>query len=103
MDEYILPPRSGIVVTHYLTVADVDRASAFYVRVFAAEVQQRGNPTVLKLANAWLILNIGGGPTDDKPGISLETPKEDGMASAFLNIRVADIAHYHELWQRRGA
>jgi len=27
----------------------------------------------MKLANSWLILNVGGGPTDDKPTVTLTT------------------------------
>jgi hypothetical protein len=27
------------------------------------------------LANSWIIINVGGGPTDDKPTVILETPR----------------------------
>jgi hypothetical protein len=38
----------------------------------------------LKAANSWLILNVDGGPADDKPAVTLAPP--------VLNIRVADMA-----------
>jgi hypothetical protein len=49
------------------------------------------DPVIMKVANSWLILNEGGGPTDDKPTVTLETPPDPDRSSAFLNIRVADI------------
>jgi hypothetical protein len=54
-------------------------------------VQER-DPVILKLANSWLILNVGGGPTDDKPTVTLTTPQDPDQMSAFINLRVADIA-----------
>jgi catechol 2,3-dioxygenase-like lactoylglutathione lyase family enzyme len=57
----------------------------------------------MKLANSWLILNVGGGPTDDKPTVTLATPADPYRASAFLNIRVADIGAAYAEWTARGA
>lgn len=48
-------------------------------------------PTVIKLANTWIIINPGGGPTDAKPDVVLDVPAEPNAVSAFLNLRVADI------------
>ena len=50
------------------------------------------DPVIMKVANSWLILNVGGGPTADKPTVTLTTPPDPDRTSAFLNIRVADIA-----------
>src|SRR5262249_46047241 len=49
------------------------------------------SPAIMRVANSWLILNEGGGPTDDKPDVVLETPPDPHRTSAFLNIRVADM------------
>jgi len=57
----------------------------------------------MKGANSWLILNVGGGPTDDKPTVTLTTPANPDQTSAFLNIRVADIARIYEEWSAKGA
>ncbi|HEY1640174.1 MAG TPA: VOC family protein [Streptosporangiaceae bacterium] len=96
-------PASGFVLTHFLVVADQDRSRDFYVNVFGATVVAERDPVVLKLANSWLILNVGGGPTDDKPGVTLTTPPDLARTSAFLNIRVADIAAVYAQWSARGA
>ena len=49
------------------------------------------NPCYIKLANTWIILNSGGGPTPDKPEVILETPSDLNRVNSFLNLRVADI------------
>jgi hypothetical protein len=48
-------------------------------------------PAIVALANSWIIINTGGGPTDDKPTVMLEAPTDPDRVSAFLTIRVADI------------
>jgi hypothetical protein len=59
-------------------------------------------PTNVALANSFIVINAGGGPTDDKPTVTtLETPNDHDRTSSFLNIRVTDIhAVYAE--ERRG-
>jgi catechol 2,3-dioxygenase-like lactoylglutathione lyase family enzyme len=57
----------------------------------------------MKIANSWLILNVGGGPTDDKPTVTLTPPTDPDHASAFLNIRVADIRAAYADWSAKGA
>ena len=96
-------PETGFVVTHYLVVSDQDRSRDFYQSVFGAKVVLERDPVILRLANSWLILNVGGGPTDDKPTVTLTTPSDPGQTSAFLNIRVADIAAAYTEWSARGA
>ena len=96
-------PREGFVITHFLVVSDQDRSRDFYRDVFGAKVVMERDPVIMKIANSWLILNVGGGPTDDKPTVTLEPPADPGRASAFLNIRVADIAAAYAEWSARGA
>ena len=62
-----------------------------------------GEPTIIKLANSWIIVNVGGGPTDDKPQVTLAPPSDLNNVSSFLNIRVADIAAKYEEWRSKGA
>jgi hypothetical protein len=50
-----------------------------------------------------IIINVGGGPTDDKPTVVLEAPPDPDRTSSFLNIRVADIQSVYEEWSERGA
>jgi lactoylglutathione lyase len=96
-------PQSGFVVTHFLVVSDQDRSRDFYRSVFGATVLLDRDPVIMRLANSWLILNVGGGPTDDKPTVTLATPEDPDRASAFLNLRVADIAAAYAEWSAKGA
>ena len=102
-EDYQLPPKEGFILTHFLTVADVKRSAEFYVRIFGGTIVRSGEPTIIQLANSWLIVNVGGGPTDDKPTVTLRPPQNPNEVSSFLNIRVADIRASYEQWRRRGA
>jgi predicted enzyme related to lactoylglutathione lyase len=102
---YEMPPREGISIAHFLTVSDVERSARFYERVFDAQILTLGDgnaPAYLLLANIWMILNIGGGPTVDKPTVTLSVPDPDHINS-FLNFRVADIQACFARWKSRGA
>jgi lactoylglutathione lyase len=101
--DYNLPPKEGFVFTHFLTVEDVKTSAEFYLRVFGGNVISSGEPTIIQIANSWLVLNLGGGPTDDKPTISLHTPENLNEFSSFMNIRVVDIQTYYEDWRKKGA
>lgn len=96
-------PHHGLLVTHFLTVSDVARSRAFYADIFGGRVVQAENPGVVQLANTWIIMNPGGGPTPDKPAITLRPPERDDTVSAFLNIRVADIAAFYDDARTKGA
>jgi hypothetical protein len=48
-------------------------------------------------------ISTGGGPTDDKPTVTLKAPSDPDRVSSFLNIRVADIHAAYEEWSSRGA
>lgn len=96
-------PETGFVVAHFITVSDVKRSARFYTEVLGGEVVLEGEPTVVRLANTWMILNVGGGPTDDKPDVVLHPPTNSREVSSFLNIRVADIESSYREWKRKGA
>jgi putative intracellular protease/amidase/catechol 2,3-dioxygenase-like lactoylglutathione lyase family enzyme len=102
---YEMPPREGISIAHFLTVADIDRSLNYYEKVFGARILSRGDgnaPGYLQLANIWMIMNLGGGPTRDKPTVMLSVPDPNHINS-FMNFRVADIQACYELWKSRGA
>lgn len=96
-------PRQGLLVTHFLTVRDVERSRRFYADVFGGEVVMEENPAIVKVANSWIIMNPGGGPTPDKPGVTLEVPQSTERVSSFLNVRVADMAAFHAGAVAKGA
>ena len=96
-------PAHGIVLTHFIVSDDVERSSRFYTEVLGGETVRVGEPTYVALANSWIIINVGGGPTADKPTVTLETPTNLDRTSSFLNIRVADIHAVYADWSARGA
>ncbi len=96
-------PEEGIALTHFIVSDDVERSRRFYAEVLGGETVRVGEPSVVALANSWIIINVGGGPTDDKPTVTLETPPDPDRVSSFLNIRVADIQAVYAEWSSRGA
>jgi lactoylglutathione lyase len=95
-------PTEGLVITQFLVVSDQDRSRDFYQTLFDGTVVLERDPVILKVANTWLILNEGGGPTDDKPTVTLTTPPDPDRSSGFLNVRVADIGKVYEDWSAKG-
>src|ERR1700689_2360147 len=103
---YQMPPQAGFTIAPFLTVADIERSALFYETVFGGRVLSRGDssgaPGYIQIANIWLIVNVGGGPTPDKPSVTLSVPDPDSVSS-FMILRVADIQASYELWRSRGA
>ena len=95
-------PKHGFVLTHFLVVSNQDRSREFYRMLFDGEVILERDPVILKVANTWLILNVGGGTTDDKPEVTLTTPSDPNRTSAFINVRVADIRQAYKDWSAQG-
>ncbi len=97
------PSTEGIVLTHFIVSDDVERSRRFYTEVLGGRVVFSGEPTYVELSNSWIIINVGGGPTDDKPAVTLQTPRDLDRVSSFLNIRVKDIEAVYAEWSARGA
>ena len=96
-------PTEGIAITHFIVTQDVKRSRRFYTEVLGGEAVLEGELSIVALANGWVTIGLCGGPTDDKPGVTLETPSDRNRVSGFLNIRVADIAAVYQEWTSRGA
>ena len=113
-------PAQGLVLTHFLTVRDVAVSRRFYADIFGGEVVLEENPAIVKVSNSWVIMNPGGGPTPDKPDVTLVPPDRKGAdtadtadagdtgdtadtVSAFMNVRVADIAAFYADATDKGA
>ncbi|NJP45405.1 VOC family protein [Actinacidiphila epipremni] len=96
-------PQEGALVALFLTVRDVARSRRFYSEVLGGEVVLEENPCTVKLGNSWIIMNPGGGPTPDKPDVTLVAPDDPRTASAFMNLRVADIDASYAEWTAKGA
>ena len=103
-DRQDLPaPEQGLILTHFLTVRDVARSRAFYADILGGRVVLEENPAIIKVANSWIIMNPGGGPTPDKPDVTLAPPKDGDPISSFLNVRVADIGSFYADARAKGA
>jgi hypothetical protein len=96
-------PEEGILVTLFITVRSVARSRDFYSRVLGGTVVLDENPCIVRLSNSWIIMNPGGPPTPDKPGISVVDYQPGDTTSIFLNLRVADIRACYEAWKEKGA
>jgi predicted enzyme related to lactoylglutathione lyase len=112
---YEMPPQEGFTVAYFLTVADIERSARFYETVFGGRILSRGPPGYIQIANTWLIVNVGGGPTPDKPTVTLSVPAgavarvvgiEGGVVSEVINLESSGVRapdrrprhdqHYHE-------
>ena len=97
-------PTEGIAITHFIVSSDVVRSRRFYTEVLGGEAVLEGDFfSIVALANGWVTISVAGGPTDDKPTVTLEPPADLDHVSSFLNIRVADIGAVYKLWSGRGA
>jgi catechol 2,3-dioxygenase-like lactoylglutathione lyase family enzyme len=96
-------PTEGILLTYFIVSRDVERSRRFYTDVLGGEAVLEGEPSIVALANGWVTISVGGGPTDDKPGVTLAPPSDSAPVSSFLNVRVADIGAVYKEWSARGA
>ena len=96
-------PEDGFLVTMFITVRKVARSRDFYSRVLGGTIVMDENPCIVKLSNSWIIMNPGGPPTPDKPGISVVDYQPGNTTSIFINLRVADIQACYEAWKAKGA
>ena len=92
-------------LTHMLVVSDPPVSRDWYVEVLDASVygEYGGTSVVLELLGNWLLLVSGGGPTEDKPGVTLAPPAGPDQVSTQLIFRVDDCRATYELLRERGA
>lgn len=97
-------PKEGMAITQLIVSRDVERSRRFYTEVLGGEAVLSGNEfSIVALANGWVTISVGGGPTEDKPNVTLVPPSDMNHASSFLNLRVANIDAAYKLWSSRGA
>jgi catechol 2,3-dioxygenase-like lactoylglutathione lyase family enzyme len=63
-------------MTTLLVVSDIEQSRDFYRDVPGADVYREygGISCALDFRTAWLLLAAGGGPTEDKPGVTCAPP-----------------------------
>ena len=81
------------------------RSRHFYVDVLGASVYREygGTSCVLRFLGNWLLLVTGGGPSDDKPSVTMAPPADPDRVSGELTIRVPDCQGAYETLVARGA
>jgi len=98
-------PNDATDLTRLLVVSDLDRSSAWYRDVLGAEIvgEYGGTSAVVRFVGSWLLLVTGGGPTADKPTVTMAPPAEPDAASAELIVAVPDCRAAHDELAARGA
>ncbi len=98
-------PVEGVELTHLMVVGDLDRSRSFYRDVLGATVYREygGTSSVLDFQGSWLLLVTGGGPTEDKPGVTFAPPTDPSTVSHQMTIRVPDCWAAYEILRSRGA
>lgn len=96
-------PAPDTALTHILVVSNPRQSRAWYTDVLGATVyREYGSSVVLSFGGAWLLLVEGGGPTDDKPTVTLEPPADPDRRDSLFTIRVDDCRATYELLRARG-
>ena len=89
-------------LTVLIIVTNEDRSREYYHHVIGAEIVRDRDPAILRLGNGVIVLNVGGGPTGDKPTVTMAPPANPDTVSMALNMRVADIHAVYHAWRARG-
>lgn len=98
-------PADATDLTRLLVVTDLARSVGWYRDVLGAELvgEYGGTSAVLRFVGSWLLLVTGGGPTADKPGLTMTAPPDPDVASAELIVAVPDCRAAHSELVARGA
>lgn len=98
-------PVDGVELTQLLVVNDIARSKRFYRDVLGAQVYREygGTSCVLSFQGSWLLLVTGGGPTEDKPGVTFVPPENRERVAHQLTLRVPDCHTAYSVLKERGA
>lgn len=97
-------PQSDVILSHILVVDDMERTVAWYRDVLGATLFREYPATaVFEINGAWLVLVTGGGPTADKPEVTMATMENSNRVHHSMTFRVADCRAVHAELEARGA
>ena len=98
-------PAAATDLTRLLVVSDHARSVAWYRDVLGAEItgEYGGTSAVVRFVGSWLLLVTGGGPTRDKPTVTMAPPPDPDLATAELIVAVPDCRAAHAELVARGA
>ncbi len=96
-------PAPDTALTHILVVGDPARSRSWYTDVLGATVyREYASSVVLSFGGTSLLLVEGGGPSEDKPDVSLAPPADPNLRDNLFTIRVDDCQATYELLRSRG-
>jgi catechol 2,3-dioxygenase-like lactoylglutathione lyase family enzyme len=98
-------PTDDVEITLLLVVSDIERSTRFYRDVLGARLYREygGTSAVFQFQGTWLLLVTGGGPTQDKPGVTFAPPGDPDLVTHELTMRVPDCRGAYETLRSRGA
>ena len=100
---YQMPPQDGFTIADFLRSRTSTIGSILRNGLRGSHSDQRPAGVHIQIANMWLIVNVGGGPTPRQTSVTLSVPADPNSVSSFTNIRVANVQASYELWRSRGA
>ena len=98
-------PTAGVELRHLLVVSDYARSLAFYRDVLGATVVREfpGTLGFLSFGGSQILLTVPGGPTQDKPTVTLASPTDPDRVTSEMAIRVPNCLAAYEALRSRGA
>ncbi len=98
-------PTDEVILSHILVVKDIERTVAWYRDVLGATLfrEYGGTTAVFDLNGAWLVLVTGGGPTADKPDVTMDAPEDLQRVHHSMTLRVPDCRGAYRVLKERGA
>lgn len=105
MEHAVEFPTKDMALTTILVVSDTETSKVWYRDVLGAEVygEYGGTSVVLQFCGAWLLIVTGGGPTNDKPNVTMSAPTNPNNIDHAFTIRVPDCAASYATLKARGA
>lgn len=97
-------PDKSAQLTHILVVKDSKRSKDWYEKILGAKIYgEYGSSVVLDFLGNWLLLVEEGGPTEDKPDVSMKYPTNMKVVDHSFTIRVENCQSTYKALSERGA
>ncbi|MDH3730518.1 MAG: VOC family protein [Acidimicrobiia bacterium] len=98
-------PTPEMALTHILVVSDMERSRDWYRDVLGANIYREygGSSVVLDFNGVWLLLVTAGGPSEDKPEVTMAPSADPSSVDHSFTIRVEDCQASYDTLSGRGA
>ena len=94
-----------MALTNILVVSDLAPSASWYRDVLGARFHSEygGTSAVFQFNGSWILLVTGGGPTADKPDVTLAAPATNSVVDHSFTVRVPDCQQACDVLLGRGA